>query len=176
MRVVLLTNKDIEDAYKLIDFIKSAGDEVIVLTKRVSMEFLEQEKIDIVLSYSHRFLVKEPVLKEYDGRMINLHPSYLPYGRGYFPNFWSFIEDTPKGVTIHYIDATIDTGDIIYKEELHFTDEDTLRTSYYALKNCMHQLFMDNWDNIKNQNCPRIPQNLNEGTLHYKKDFDDVAH
>jgi methionyl-tRNA formyltransferase len=177
MKIVLLTHPDIEDADKLIDFMTSRGDDVNVLTERISMEHLETNNIEFLVSYSHRFLIKEPVLSEFDGRIINLHPSYLPYGKGYFPNFWSFVDGTPAGVTIHYIDEGIDTGDVIYKKELFFDEKkDTLKTTFYALKHCMHDLFMDNWESIKAGDCPRIPQNQQEGTLHYKKDFNQVAH
>ncbi len=52
--------------------------------------------------------------------IINLHISFLPWNRGAHPNFWSFYDDTPKGVTIHLIDEGIDTGAIIYQKEITF--------------------------------------------------------
>lgn len=44
---------------------------------------------------------------------MNLHISYLPWNKGADPNFWSCIDGTPAGVTLHHIDAGVDTGDII---------------------------------------------------------------
>ena len=46
-------------------------------------------------------------------RVVNLHIAYLPYNRGADPNLWSVLEDTPAGVSIHYVDEGVDTGDII---------------------------------------------------------------
>ena len=40
--------------------------------------------------------------------------SFLPYNRGSHPNFWSFVENTPKGVSIHEVSNGIDDGDIIF--------------------------------------------------------------
>ena len=59
---------------------------------------------------------------------------------------WSFLEDTPKGVTIHYIDEGIDTGDIIVQKEV-FIDEDkeTLKSSYEILNKEIQALFKENW-------------------------------
>lgn len=44
--------------------------------------------------------------------------SYLPYNKGTHPNYWSFIENTPKGVMIHEIDKGIDTGNIIVQKKI----------------------------------------------------------
>ena len=53
--------------------------------------------------------------------------SYLPWNRGADPNFWSILEDTPKGVTIHIMDESIDTGDILYqKDPLEFNSQNEL--------------------------------------------------
>ena len=39
----------------------------------------------------------------------------LPYNRGKNPNVWPIIDGTPAGVTLHYIDSGIDTGEIIHQ-------------------------------------------------------------
>jgi methionyl-tRNA formyltransferase len=43
---------------------------------------------------------------------LNLHPSLLPAYRGPSPLFWQLRDGAPTGVTIHYLDETLDTGDI----------------------------------------------------------------
>ena len=53
---------------------------------------------------------------------------------GQDPNLWSFIEDTPKGVTIHEIDEGIDTGDIIFQKEIVLNSNETLASSYEKLQ------------------------------------------
>jgi folate-dependent phosphoribosylglycinamide formyltransferase PurN len=48
---------------------------------------------------------------------INLHPSTLPKYRGGHPLFWTAYHlETHAGVTVHYIDAGMDTGDILYQK------------------------------------------------------------
>jgi methionyl-tRNA formyltransferase len=50
---------------------------------------------------------------------INLHPSTLPKYRGGHPLFWSAYHlETHAGVTVHYIDAGMDTGDILYQKTI----------------------------------------------------------
>jgi methionyl-tRNA formyltransferase len=45
--------------------------------------------------------------------------SYLPFNRGAHPNFWSFIEKTQAGVSIHKINKGIDTGNIILRKKIN---------------------------------------------------------
>jgi methionyl-tRNA formyltransferase len=66
----------------------------------------------------------------------------LPWNRGADPNLWSFLEDTPKGVSIHYIDEGIDTGDIIVQKELFFNKKaETLASTYKKLNTEIIELF-----------------------------------
>ena len=50
---------------------------------------------------------------------LNLHPSRLPDYRGPAPLFWQFRDSVnPLGVTVHWMDATLDTGDIASQAEV----------------------------------------------------------
>ena len=81
---------------------------------------------DWVISYGYRHILKKQHIKSAKNPIINLHISFLPYNRGADPNYWSWVEDTPKGVTIHEIDEGIDTGDIIIQKQVNFNDNETL--------------------------------------------------
>jgi len=65
-------------------------------------------------------------------KAINYHPSLLPRYRGGSAINWAIINgETETGVTIHYIDAGIDTGDIIIQERVPIYPEDTLASLYF---------------------------------------------
>ena len=53
-------------------------------------------------------------------KIINLHISYLPYNKGAHPNFWSFADNTPSGVTIHEVNENLDSGNIIFQKKIEF--------------------------------------------------------
>jgi methionyl-tRNA formyltransferase len=56
---------------------------------------------------------------------INLHPSLLPDYRGLAPQHWPIINgDAKTGVTVHFIDETADTGDIIIQKEIDIEKDD----------------------------------------------------
>ena len=91
--------------------------------------------------------------------IINLHISLLPWNRGAYPNVWSFLEDTPKGVTIYIIDEGVDTGSILAQEEIYIDENiETLRSSYEKLHREIQALFREKWVEIKNRSVKNIPQ------------------
>ena len=51
-------------------------------------------------------------------KIVNLHPSLLPNGRGADPIPWSLIKDERQGATIHIIDSGLDTGGILAQKEI----------------------------------------------------------
>lgn len=74
---------------------------------------------DVILVYSMSQLLKPNIFSIPKQGTINLHTAYLPEYRGPNPDFWQYyhLEMTP-GVTVHYVDAGEDTGDIILHERV----------------------------------------------------------
>lgn len=123
---------------------------------------------DFIVSYGYRHMIREPVLSAFKGRIINLHISILPFNRGADPNFWSWINDTPKGVTIHEMDSGLDTGPIIAQLCPPFRDSDTLASSYNHLRETIETLFSGCWPSIR-RGYGTVAQ-TGEGSFHFSKD------
>lgn len=118
--------------------------------ERISLDLLLGLNIEYVISYGYQHIIRQSIISHYKGRIINLHISYLPWNRGASPNFWSWFDNTPKGITIHHIDKDIDTGDIIVQKEIDkWKPEETLYTSYEKLQRYIVGLFVRNWDYIR---------------------------
>ena len=98
--------------------------------------------------------------------------SYLPYNRGAQPNFWSFVEDTPKGISIHEINGKIDSGPIILRKKINFQNlkNQTLNSTYKVLFKEIENLFIKNFYNILDRRY-KIKTLKTKGTIHFKKDF-----
>jgi len=143
---------------------------VMQTSKKITTELIHSNNINFIVSYGYRHILGKDILDLFHGRAINLHISYLPFNQGADPNFWSFVENTPKGVTIHYIDEGIDTGDIIIQEKVKFdTKQETLASSYEKLHLTIQDLFKKNWQDIKTIKCERQKQ-VGNGTSHKVKD------
>ena len=142
----------------LIDFLSSFGDEVATREAPLTINSKCLCKIDFIISYGYRHILKKDILDKFLNKAINFHISLLPWNRGADPNLWSFLENTPKGVTIHYLDYGIDTGDILAQQKVDYMPEDTLRTSYERLSKTIEKLFRRVWSNIRSGEQKSISQ------------------
>lgn len=157
MRVLVLSPY----SERIVDAIEKAGDMAEVSVEPTS----GIPDTDFIVSYGYRHIIKEPVLSAFKDRIINLHISLLPWNRGADPNFWSWFDDTPKGVTIHQIDEGLDTGPILLQDTVRFLPEDTLSTSWERLRCSVEVLFRENWHSIRRQAITPRPQ-VSAGTYH----------
>jgi methionyl-tRNA formyltransferase len=129
---------------------------------------------DITVAAFWAYILKPEFLSIAPKGTINCHPGYLPYARGKNPNVWPIVEQTPGGVTIHYVDNGIDTGDIIARRAIPIEPTDTAGTYYDKTLVEMVDLFKETWPRIKSGAAPRISQaSLVEApTFHFAKDVD----
>lgn len=131
---------------------------------------------DIGLSVFFDYILKPEFLELFPSGVVNLHPAYLPYNRGQYPNVWSIIEGTPAGATLHYVDAGIDTGDIIARRQVSVEPVDTGETLYRKLEQACVALFRETWPRIRAGEAPRVPQTRDQGTYHRTEDVEGVDH
>lgn len=138
------------------------------------LEVIRSIRPDIGISVLFDHILDDDFLSIFPNGCLNLHPAYLPYNRGQYPNVWSIVEDTPAGVTLHYIDAGIDTGDIIAQQAVAVEPIDTGETLYRKLEVASVDLFRNTWPKIKARRAPRIRQEGHAGTYHRKRDVESI--
>jgi len=163
MRILFLGYPDCE----LLTFLRNDSSvELDQLEEKINPAYLKNKTYDLAVSYGYRYLIPLEIIWCLQNRMINLHISYLPWNRGADPNFWSFMDNTPKGVTIHMIGRGIDTGPILFQQEIKMkADEETLKSSYVKLNAAIQKLFMTHWDKIKKWEVDLAAQS-EEGSFH----------
>lgn len=88
-------------------------------------EILEKVKPDIIVSAHLRKILHKSIFSLAGKATINIHPSLLPKYRGLSPQHQALLHgDNESGVTVHYIDEDVDTGEIILQEKFDVADED----------------------------------------------------
>ena len=126
---------------------------------------------DFVVSFGYRHILRKDIIEGIGCPIFNLHISYLPYNRGAHPNFWSFFDNTPSGVTIHLIDEGVDTGSIVFQKYVNFdAGEQTFVETYARLIREIESLFVQNLPNLLADNWSAKPQR-GVGTHHFAKDL-----
>ncbi len=154
---------------RLIDELKKNNCEVTCKDEKVSL--LEINFFDLVILFGYRHILRKEFFSKFSVPFINLHISYLPWNRGSHPNFWSFYENTPSGVTIHLVDEGIDTGPILFQKEIKFNKKkETFSDTYRKLILEVENLFIENINSIINKDFVPIPQK-GKGTYHELSDL-----
>lgn len=168
---MLLSNN--RNFYYLYDCLKEQGEQVFFYSGRLTEEQILFLSPRLVVSYNYGYLIPEKIIQLLEGRIVNLHISYLPWNKGSDPNFWSFIDQTPKGVTIHQLSTVLDQGDILFQKELFFNEkQETFKSAYETLNKEIVQLFMRHFYEIMEQKVVLFPQR-GTGTYHRRKDLID---
>lgn len=127
-------------------------------------------KFDMVLSFGFRHLIRDSFLEALAGQAFNVHISLLPWNRGADPNFWSWVTNTPKGVTIHRIDSGIDTGPIIAQAQATLNPQHTLRSTYDELIDIGIDLVLEGVESFPSSK--GTPQQ-HGGSLHHSGEIKD---
>lgn len=126
-------------------------------------------KPDIVVSFGYRHIIRPDVLGLNGIPFINIHISLLPWNRGADPNLWSWLENSPRGVSLHWMSERLDQGDLLAQKELDLDPRYTLRTSYELLTDSALSLLQETWPQIQDGSAPRSPQQSG-GTVHRSSD------
>lgn len=103
----------------------------------------ETYSCDLFISMSFNQIFRKPVthLPKFD--TINCHAGKLPFYRGRNILNWALINDEDEfGITVHFVDEGIDTGDIILQRSFPITDDDDYSTLLeVAHKECANILY-----------------------------------
>ncbi len=84
---------------------------------------------DIHVSMSFDQIFRRPMLEDAPGGVINCHAGKLPFYRGRNILNWALINGEKEfGITVHHVDAGIDTGDIILQRVYPIAEDDTYAT------------------------------------------------
>lgn len=106
------------------------------------IDLLDQYQIDLVCLAGYMKIVGPTLLSAYEGRIINIHPAYLPD----FPGAHG-IQDAweagvaQSGVTIHWVDSDVDTGQIIKQVRVPRLLEDTIESFETRIHEQEYQLY-----------------------------------
>ena len=127
---------------------------------------LRARGVDLVVSVACPQKLKREVLGTPRHGCINLHGALLPRYQGLLPSFWVLARgERETGVTVHYMDESIDHGDIILQERVPIEDRDTVhslvhrskvRVGRYALVRAVAL--------IERGEAPRRPMDLSEAS------------
>ncbi len=108
------------------------------------LSFIRALEPDVCLSAYFNQIVEAPLLGLPRLGCINIHPSLLPHNRGVDPLFHARLRaEATMGVTVHRLDAQLDTGPILAQECEVLNPNASLMAGYVRLFSCGVQLAID---------------------------------
>ena len=105
---------------------------------------LAEANVDLVCLAGLMRIVREPLLKAYPNRILNIHPSLLPKYPG--KEAWKqALEDGAEetGCTVHYVDAGVDTGEVILQERVPVEADDTPESLHARIQEAEHRVYVE---------------------------------
>ncbi|MCD6306174.1 MAG: bifunctional UDP-4-amino-4-deoxy-L-arabinose formyltransferase/UDP-glucuronic acid oxidase ArnA [Deltaproteobacteria bacterium] len=115
---------------------------------------------DILFSFYYRHVVKAPILDIPARGCLNLHGSLLPKYRGRAPINWVLVNgETETGVTLHYMTARPDDGDIVSQKSIPISSDDTAKTLHDKAAVAASEMLDEILPRIVDNTAPRVPQN-----------------
>jgi formyltetrahydrofolate-dependent phosphoribosylglycinamide formyltransferase len=105
-------------------------------------ECLESNKIDLIVLAGFMRVLTEGFVKKHYGRLINIHPALLPAfpGAHAIKDAWEAkVKET--GVSVHFVDAGVDTGKVILQRKVPVLPNDTLETLEARIHKLEYELY-----------------------------------
>jgi phosphoribosylglycinamide formyltransferase-1 len=166
----VVVGSDQADA-KILEEAKQRGIPTVVCPKGKYRTKLEEEieeglaeqmvkaGVELLILAGYMRVVKEPLLKKFEGRMINLHPSLLPA----FPGLRAWEQALDAGVqetgcTVHWVNEVVDGGSVIRQMRVPVQKGDTAELLHVRIQEAEHKILSE------------VVRDLAEGKVSWPKD------
>jgi phosphoribosylglycinamide formyltransferase 1 len=109
--------------------------------ERDVVRLLQEANVELVVLAGFMRVVKRPLLEAFPGAIINIHPSLLPAFRGL--EAWKqalAAGVSATGCTVHYVEAGVDTGEIIDQRTVPVLPGDTPELLHARIQEAEHEL------------------------------------
>ena len=160
-----------DDDKTIIDYLKSKNIEFI--SKNESKNFsdlVSPKQYDWLLNLWGHNIFPDKFLNKFENN-LNLHPSYLPYGRGKDSVVWTIFYNYIAGATIHKMTKLLDSGPIYYQEDINYSFPTTGKELYDKCCELCLILFKKSWFKIREGKLKPIDQKSGDFKTYYRKEL-----
>ena len=111
-------------------------------TEEEVVRLLQEAKVDFVVLAGFMRVIKQPLLRAFPGRILNIHPSLLPAFRGLEAWRQALEAGVPEaGCTVHLVDEGVDTGKILGQSRVPVLPSDTAESLHARIQVAEHELY-----------------------------------
>lgn len=136
------------------------------INSKEAVDYIKSREVDIVINAGGGIFKKAFVSAPKIG-ILNAHMGFLPTFRGMNVLEWSLFYGHRIGVTLHFIDRGIDTGDILLFKEIPIEIGESINTLRAKSLVINIELMIQGINLIKNKNETRIKQKIEQGKQYF---------
>ncbi|MCM8532322.1 MAG: hypothetical protein NE330_14260 [Lentisphaeraceae bacterium] len=124
-------------------------------------DWLKSKSYDLIWVTDYRYIIPDYIFETASLGAINLHPSLLPEYRGRAPINWAIINGEKElGLTAHFIDEGVDSGDIITQRQYHLSADEDVQDALNKLYPLYRQITGEVIDYLNEGDVPRLKQKV----------------
>ena len=176
--VGVVVSKNDNDWYRGVDEVANKFNLNLYEEKNINApNFLNKIKslnLDLIVCVNFDQILKKDIINLPTIGCINTHASLLPKYRGRAPLNWAMINgEEYSGVTVHFIDEGIDTGDIILQEKIKIDEDYYISDLLNKVKNIYPKIVLNAIRALESNNLNLIKPDLSKGFYVNKRSKDD---
>ena len=146
--VLILTNKEQAGIYEVanrmripIEYLSDPKDSSKMI------ELLQKNNVQVIALAGYLRLLPADIVRHFEGRIINIHPSLLPEygGHGMYGDKVHMAVYNDKkpytGITVHYVDEAFDTGLGLCQSKIAINDCNSVETIAEKVRKVEHEVY-----------------------------------
>ncbi|MBI2095911.1 MAG: phosphoribosylglycinamide formyltransferase [Candidatus Omnitrophica bacterium] len=110
--------------------------------EKILVRILRNQRVDLVVLAGFMRILTPYFIRAWRGRILNIHPSYLPAFKGAHAirdAFEAGVKET--GVTAHLVTEAVDAGPILMQEKVKVSQKDSLESLEKKIHRIEHQIY-----------------------------------
>ncbi len=110
--------------------------------EKITLNELNKKKIKLICLAGFMKILSKSFIKNFEGKIINIHPSLLPKYKGLNTHKRALINNEKySGCTVHYVNSRLDSGKIIMQRKVKVFKNDTVKKLSKRILKQEHYLY-----------------------------------
>ena len=156
---------------KITTRLKKEKVKVVIIRKKINFDLIKKYKPEVIFSLGYRHKISKQIYMYPKYGCYNIHKSLLPLNKGANPVFWTILNNTPAGISIHKVTDKIDAGPIVEQKTINYDFSYTADKLYDKLEREQIKQFFVFWKKFKKTKILFKKKLQVKSTYYRKKNF-----
>lgn len=145
-----------------------------IIKKKINIQTVQKYQPDIIFSLGYRFIIPKKVIDYPKYGCFNIHKSLLPLNKGAHPVFWTILNNTVAGISIHKVTTKLDSGPVYEQKKIYYDFRFTAKDLYEKMEKEQLKQFLIFWRKLIHSKEKQIKVDKKNKSMFKKKDLQDI--